>query len=35
MRNLQSEGNVITKPTDKGSAVLVWNRNDFLKEADS
>ena len=33
MRNLQSNRNVIIKPADKGSAVVVWYRNDYLKVA--
>ena len=34
MRNLQRDRNVIIKPADKGSAVLIWDRNDHLKEAE-
>ena len=34
MRNLQSDRNVIIKPADKGSAVVIWDRNDCLKEAE-
>ena len=34
MRSLQNEGSVIIKPVDKGSAVVVWNRQDYLKEAE-
>ena len=34
MCNLQKERNVINKPADKGTAVAVWDRNDFLKEAE-
>ena len=32
MRNLQDGRNVIIKPADKGSAVVIWNQNDYLKE---
>ena len=34
MRNLQEDRNVIIKPADKGSAVVIWDRNDYLKEAE-
>ena len=34
MRNLQSDRNVIIKPAGKGSAVVIWDRNDYLKEAE-
>ena len=34
MRNLQSDRNVIIKPADKGSAVVIWDRSDYLKEAE-
>ena len=34
MRNLQSDIIVIIKPTDKGSAVVIWDRNDHLKVAE-
>ena len=34
MHNLQSDRNVIIKPADKGSAVVIWDRNDYLKEAE-
>ena len=33
MRNLQEDRNVIIKLADKGSAVVIWDRNDYLKEA--
>ena len=33
MRNIQEDRNVIIKPADKGSAVVIWDRNDYLKEA--
>ena len=32
--NLQRDRNVIIKSADKGSAVLIWDRNDHLKEAE-
>ena len=34
MRNLQSDRNVIIKPTDKRSAAVIWDRNDYLKKAE-
>ena len=34
MPNLQSDRNVITKSADKGFAVVVWDRNDFLQKAE-
>ena len=34
MRDLQNDRNVIIKPADKGSAVVIWDRNDYLKEAE-
>ena len=34
MRSLQNDGSVIIKPADKGSAVVVWDRQDYLKEAE-
>ena len=33
MRSLQNGRSVIIKPADKGSAVVAWNRQDYLKEA--
>ena len=32
MRNLQRDRNVIIRPADKGSSVVIWDRNDYLKE---
>ena len=32
MRNLQGDRNVIIKLADKGSAALIWDRNDCLKD---
>ena len=34
IRNLQSDRNVIIKSAYKGSAVLVWDRSDYLKETE-
>ena len=34
MRSLQNGRSVVIKPADKGSAVVVWDRNDYLKEAE-
>ena len=34
MRSLQNNRSVIIKPVDKGSAVVVWDRQDYLKEAE-
>ena len=33
MRNLQSDRNVIIKPADKGSAVVIWDQSNYLEEA--
>ena len=33
MRSLQNGRSVVIKLADKGSAVVVWDRNDCLKEA--
>ena len=32
--SLQNDRGVIIKPADKGSTVVVWDRNDYLKEAE-
>ena len=32
-RNFQGGRNVIIKPADKGSAVVIWDRKYYLKEA--
>ena len=32
MHNLQGGRNVIIKPAGKGSAVVIWERNDYLKK---
>ena len=34
MRSLQNDRSVIIKPAGKGSAVVVWDRQDYLKEAE-
>ena len=34
MRSLQNDRSVIIKPADKGSAVVVWDRQDHLNEAE-
>lgn len=33
MRNLQGDITFVIKSTDKGSAVVTWDRNHYLKEA--
>ena len=33
MRSLQNDRSVVIKPAEKGSAVVVWDRTDYLKEA--
>ena len=32
MHNLQGDRNVIINPADKGSDVVLWDQNDYLKE---
>ena len=34
MRGLAEDQNIIIKPADKGSSVVVWDRGDYLAEAD-
>ena len=34
MHSLQNDRSVVIKPADKGSAVVVWDRNDYLNEAE-
>ena len=34
MRGLAEDRNIIIKPADKGSYVVVWDREDYLAEAD-
>ena len=33
MRCLAGDRNIIIKPTDKGSCVVVWDREDYIPEA--
>ena len=34
MRNLQNDRSIVIKPADKGSSVVIWDRDDYLKEGD-
>ena len=34
MHSLQNNRSVIIKPADKGSVVVVWDRQDYLKKAE-
>ena len=34
MRSLGSDRNVTFKPADKGSSIVVWDRLDYLEEAE-
>ena len=34
MRGLAEDRNIITKPADKGSCVVLWDREDYLAEAE-
>ena len=34
MRSLQNDRSVIIKLADKGSIVVIWDRQDYLKEAE-
>ena len=34
MHSLQNDRSAVIKPADKGFAVVVWERNDYLKEAE-
>ena len=34
MRRLQNDRSAVIKPADKGSAVVVWDRTDYLKEVE-
>ena len=34
MRSLQNDRSIIIKPADKGSAVVVWDRQGYLKETE-
>ena len=33
LKNLSEDKSIIIKPADKGSAVVVWDREDYIKEA--
>ena len=35
LRNLSSDRSIVIKPADKGSGVVVWDREDYLREAGS
>ena len=35
MRSLENDRNVITKPADKGLSIVVWDRLNYLAEAES
>ena len=34
MRNLENDRNVLIKPADQGSSIVVWDRLDYLAEAE-
>ena len=34
MRGLAEDPNIIIKPADKGSCVVIWDREDYIAEAD-
>ena len=34
MRGLAEDRNIIIKPVDKGSCVVVWDREDYIAEID-
>ena len=34
MRGLPEDRNIIIKPADKGSCVVVWDQEDYIAEAD-
>ena len=34
MRGLADDHNIIIKPTDKGSSVVIWDREDYITEGD-
>ena len=34
MRGLAEDRNIIVKPADKGSCVVVWDRKDYIAEVD-
>ena len=33
MRSLENDRNVITKPADKGSSIILWDRLNYLAKA--
>ena len=35
LRNLKNDDTIIIKEADKGSGVVVWDREDYLKEAEN
>ena len=35
IRSLADDRNVVIKRADKGSCVVIWDRNDYIKEAES
>ena len=35
LRDLENDRSIVIKSADKGSAVVTWDREDYLKEADS
>ena len=35
LRNLRNDDSIVIKSADKGSAVVVWDREDYLREADN
>ena len=34
MRSLDDDGSIVIKKADKGSCIVVWDRNDYLREAE-
>ena len=34
MKGLAEDGNIVSKPVDKGSCVVLWDREDYLAEAE-
>ena len=34
MHSLENDRNVVTKPADKGSSIIVWDRLDYLEEVE-
>ena len=34
MRGLAEDRNIMIKPADKGSCLVVWDREDYIAEAD-